>query len=68
MSKLKVEKGQIVKESVFEAYPLTVSFKRLALAPNGDLGRVTMNVDGAVIELTFPQALSLAGEIMRRCQ
>jgi hypothetical protein len=67
MAKLVVEKGQITKQSEWNAEALSVKFVRAALSCNGDLGRVEITGNGK-LELTYAQAISLANEIMRRCQ
>lgn len=72
MSKLKADKGAIysVSETNLADGAVNVIFRRKALNPNGDLGEVIMKhcSPGWEMVLTYPQAVSLANEILRRCQ
>lgn len=67
MAKLKAEKGTVFQVSEMKVDTLNVLFKKAALAPNGDFGEVRLWTGGAEVVLTFPQAISLANEIIRRC-
>lgn len=67
MKKLKAEKGAVYAVSEMKVDTLNVLFKKSALAPNGDLGEVRLWTGGAEVQLTYPQAVSLANEIIRRC-
>ena len=68
MRKLVVKQGAILAESTFNADTFTVKFRNKAIATTGDLGEVEIGRDGELIRLTYAQAISLANEIMRRCQ
>jgi len=71
MSKLVAEGGKITKQSTFKADTCTVSFKSAAIATTGDLGEVTISdgkPEGNRFTFTYAQAISLAHEILRRCQ
>jgi hypothetical protein len=68
MSKLVVRSGRIEKETRFEADRMNVLFRRAAISTSGDLGAVLVEIGSDRVEMTYAQALSLAGEIMRRCQ
>jgi hypothetical protein len=68
MSKLVAEGGQIKKQSMFVSDTLTVEFKRAAIARSGDIGEVIIKSGLGTIIVTYAQAISLANEILRRCQ
>lgn len=68
MSKLVAEKGQINKVAKWEAGPMSVVFRRAALAPNGDAGQVLLICGNDRVEITYAQAISFANEVLRRCQ
>jgi hypothetical protein len=69
MSKLVAEGGQIKKQSMFVGDTFTVKFNRKAICTTGDLGEVILSRQGQDdFTLTFAQAISLANEILRRCQ
>jgi hypothetical protein len=71
MSRLEVEEGKIKKVSKFEAGNVLVYFKKTAIATTGDIGEVTLREghdNNKYVVLTFPQAVALANEILRRCQ
>ena len=67
MSKLVAKQGAILAESAFNADTFTVRFRNKA-STTGDLGEVEIGREGELIRLTYAQAISLANEIMRRCQ
>ena len=68
MAKLKAEKGVVYGVSEYTAENLQVMFKRAALSPKGDVGEVRIWQTGAAVILTYAQALSLANQILSRCQ
>jgi len=72
MAKLKSEKGAIyaVSEINLADGAVNAIFRRKAINPNGDLGEVIMKhcSPGWEMVLTYPQAVSLANEILKRCQ
>ena len=68
MTKLVAKQGAIMTESTFTADTFTVVFRKTAIATTGDLGEVSIGKGGEQIQLTYAQAISLAHEIMRRCQ
>lgn len=68
MNKLEVHDGKITKTSKFAEGPMMVSFKRAAIAPSGDFGRIDVELDGGRVSMTFAQGLALAAQIMSRCQ
>lgn len=72
MSKLKAENGAIysVSETNLDNGAINVIFRRKALNPNGDIGEVIMRhcSPGWEMVMTYPQAVSLANEILKRCQ
>lgn len=76
MTKLVAEQGKIKKLDVFKADTFSVAFRRAAISPAGDFGevRITTTGEGSESEgerefsLTFAQAVSLAKEILKRCQ
>lgn len=67
MPKLETQDGKIVKVSKFAEGPMSVVFKRAAIAPSGDLGRIDLELDGGKVSMTFAQGLQLAAQIMSRC-
>jgi hypothetical protein len=68
MSKLKAEKGVVYGVSEYTAENLQVRFKRAAISSSGDVGEVHIWQTGAAVTLTYAQAVSLANQIMSRCQ
>jgi len=68
MARLVARQGAIMKESTFTADTFTVVFRKTAIATTGDLGEVSIGKSGEQIQLTYAQAISLANEIIRRCQ
>lgn len=68
MAKLVVRNSQIEAQTRWQQDAMSVLFARKAISVSGDLGRVELTVGDSEVEMTFAQALSLAREIMRRCQ
>ncbi len=68
MTKLKAEKGVVYKVSEYTGESCQVLFKRAAISPKGDFGEVRIWQSGAAVYLTFAQAVSLANQILSRCQ
>ena len=68
MPKLKAEKGTVYAVSEYKAENLSVMFKKAAISASGDLGEVRIWQNGPEVVLTFAQAVSLANQIMSRCQ
>lgn len=68
MAKLVAKSGKIMSESTFVAGVLNVQFRHAAIAPSGDLGECEISDGTGAIHITYAQAISLANEIMRRCQ
>ena len=68
MAKLVASKGVIEKVTEFKEGPINAQFRRGAINPDASLGYVKVyDEDGSAVYMTFPQALSLASEIIRRC-
>ena len=68
MTKLKAEQGGIYAVSEYTGESCQVLFKKSAISPKGDLGEVRIWQNGAAVYLTYEQALSLANQIISRCQ
>jgi hypothetical protein len=68
MAKLVAQNGQIEAQTRWQQDSMNVVFARKAISVSGDLGCVELTVGDLKVEMTFAQALSLAQEIMRRCQ
>lgn len=68
MAKLVAENGQINEVSEYKDKSIFALFKRNAINPDSSLGMVKVyDEDGAAVYMTYPQAVSLANEIIRRC-
>jgi uncharacterized membrane protein len=68
MTKLVAEQGKINKVATFKADGIGVTFNKAALATTGDIGEVRIAADSGQIIMSFAQAVSLANEILKRCQ
>jgi hypothetical protein len=71
MTRLIAESGRIKQVSKFEAGPVLAFFKKAAISTNGDIGEVTLREghdNDKYLVLTYPQAVALANEILKRCQ
>lgn len=68
MTKLKAASGTVYAVSEYTGENLQVLFKKTAISPKGDLGEVRIWQNGAAVYLTYAQAVSLANQIMSRCQ
>lgn len=66
--RLVAEGGKIKKVAKFESGPVTAAFKKAYINTDGDLGRVAVWAGNSLVEMTFPQAIALANEIIRRCK
>lgn len=62
-----VEKNKTTKRLRFESGPVNAVFKKGYINTDGDIGRVIVSAGNSLVELTFPQAVALANEIIRRC-
>lgn len=66
-SPLSNEAGRIIQNnSIFKEGSVSLRFRKVMIAPSGEIQRVEITKDGAVVGLTAPQALTLAREIVRR--
>lgn len=68
MSKLVAESGKISAVSTFKADGISVAFKHAAIATTGDLGEVRISGEVGHLTLTYAQAVTLANQILARCQ
>lgn len=68
MSKLVAESGKISAVSTFKADVISVAFKHAAIATTGDLGEVRISGEVGHLTLTYAQAVTLANQILARCQ
>lgn len=67
-TKLLAEKGKIMKIRKFESGPINAVFNKGYINADGDIGRLIVSCGNSLVELTFPQAVALANEILRNCQ
>ena len=66
-SRLVAQNRKINKHHRFESGPVNASFKKSYINTDGDIGRVVVSAGNSLVEMTYPQAVALANEILRRC-